>query len=204
MRPPRPIRPALRAFSHTHSSSIAQAMPRPHLPQREERGEAEDKRADAKNGAARTRTRKDRNGPNGANTCPDPGEARSQADSCASAGDFKGDRASKKAFFWPAIRVLAQISGFFRSAADAQVKNPRSTNSSLETRLPNRARTRIAGQKTEICEHGTSNSPAKPKPERHPSPAYPFSFAPASLPRPPSGRTPRSRALTESELQPHP
>ena len=64
MRPPRPIRPALRAFSHTHSSSIAQAMPRPHLPQREERGEAEDKRADAKNGAARTRTRKDRNGPN--------------------------------------------------------------------------------------------------------------------------------------------
>ena len=92
----------------------------------------------------------------------------------------------------------------FRPDADAQAKNPRSANSSLETKLSNRARTRIAGQKTEICEHDASNSPAKPKSEHHPSPARPFSFAPASLPRPPSGRTPYSRALTESEPQPHP
>ena len=165
---------------------------------------------DAKDGAARTGTGtgtgtgKDYNNPNGAKYLSKPKRSALASRFMRFCRRLQRRSCKQKGVFWPAIRVLAQISGFFRSAADAQVKNPRSTNSSLETRLPNRARTRIAGQKTEICEHGTSNSPAKPKPERHPSPAYPFSFAPASLPRPPSGRTPRSRALTESELQPHP
>ena len=183
-------------------------MPQPHLPQRGEWGKAEDGYMDAKDGAARTRTRtrtrKDYNNPNGAKYLSKPKRSALASRFMRFCRRLQRRSCKQKGVFWPAIRVLAQISGFFRPAVDAQAKNPRSANSSLETKLSNRARTRIAGQKTEICEHDASNSPAKPKSERRPSPARPFSFAPASLPRPPSGRTPYSRALTESEPQPHP